>query len=167
MNSLGRYEEALQAAVGATDGTPELFVAAWALCELVEAATRTGHAEQARSALERLGERTEATEAAVGARHPRPVARAAERGEAAERSYLEAIDRLGQTRLRPDLARAQLLYGEWLRREDRRVDARQQLRAAHELFVTIGMEAFAERARRELLATGETVRSGPPRRATS
>jgi DNA-binding CsgD family transcriptional regulator len=77
---------------------------------------------------------------------------------AAERSYREAIDRLGRTRLRPHLARAHLVYGEWLRREHRRVDARAQLRAAHELFQAIGMEAFAERARAELLATGERVR---------
>ena len=79
-------------------------------------------------------------------------------GEDAERLYREAIERLGRTRLRPELARAHLLYGEWLRRENRRVDARAQLRAAHELFVSIGMEAFAERARGELLATGEKVR---------
>ena len=158
MNSLGRYEEALQAAVRATGGTPELFVAAWALGELVEAAARTGHAEQARSALERLGERTEATEAqwALGL-HAQSRALLSE-GEAAERSYLEAIDRLGQTRLRPNLARARLLYGEWLRRENRRADSRPQLRAAHDLFVTIGMEAFAERARRELIASGQRMR---------
>ena len=79
-------------------------------------------------------------------------------GEAAERCYRDAIDRLGRTRLRPDFARAHLLYGEWLRRERRRGDAREQLRTAHELFVAIGMEAFAERARVELVATGETVR---------
>jgi DNA-binding CsgD family transcriptional regulator len=72
--------------------------------------------------------------------------------------YREAIARLGLTRLRPELARTHLLYGEWLRRENRRVDAREQLREAHDLFTTIGMEAFAERARRELLATGEKVR---------
>jgi DNA-binding NarL/FixJ family response regulator len=79
-------------------------------------------------------------------------------GEAAERLYREATDRLGRTRLRPDLARSNLLYGEWLRREGRRVDAREHLRTAHEMLATIGMEAFAERARRELLATGERVR---------
>ncbi|MET0770045.1 MAG: helix-turn-helix transcriptional regulator, partial [Solirubrobacteraceae bacterium] len=73
-------------------------------------------------------------------------------------SYLEAIDRLGRTRLRPHLARARLVYGEWLRRERRRADARAELRAAHDLFVTIGMEAFAERARRELIATGQRLR---------
>ena len=79
-------------------------------------------------------------------------------GEEAERLYREAIERLGRTRLRPDLARAHLLYGEWLRREGRRVDAREQLRRAHEMLAAIGMEAFAERARRELIATGEKVR---------
>ncbi len=79
-------------------------------------------------------------------------------GETAERLYREGIERLGRTRLRPELARAHLLYGEWLRRENRRVDAREQLRAAHEQLSSIGMEAFAERARHELLATGEKVR---------
>ncbi len=80
-------------------------------------------------------------------------------GDVAERAYREAIDHLARTRLQPDLARAHLLYGEWLRRHNRRVDARAQLREAHELFLTIGMEAFAERARRELQATGEKVRA--------
>jgi ATP/maltotriose-dependent transcriptional regulator MalT len=79
-------------------------------------------------------------------------------GEAAERRYREAIDRLGRTQLRPDLARAHLLYGEWLRRQNRRVDARQQLRTAYDMLTAIGMAAFAERARRELVATGEKVR---------
>jgi DNA-binding CsgD family transcriptional regulator len=79
-------------------------------------------------------------------------------GEGAERLHREAIERLARTRGRPELARAHLLYGEWLRRENRRVDAREQLRTAHEMLVTIGMEAFAERARRELQATGEKVR---------
>ncbi len=158
MNGLGRYEEALAAAVEATAGTPELFVATWALSELIEAATRTGQAEHAKDALARLGEQTEASDAdwALGI-HAHSRALLSE-GETAERLYLEAIDRLGRTRLRPHLARAHLLYGEWLRRESRRVDARAQLRAAHELFVAIGMEAFAERARRELLATGQRVR---------
>jgi DNA-binding CsgD family transcriptional regulator len=79
-------------------------------------------------------------------------------GERAERLHREAIERLARTRRRPELARAHLLYGEWLRRENRRVDARVQLRAAHDQFASIGMEAFAERARGELLATGEKVR---------
>jgi ATP/maltotriose-dependent transcriptional regulator MalT len=76
----------------------------------------------------------------------------------AERLYQEAIDRLGRTRLRPDLARAHLLYGEWLRRQNRRLDARQHLRTAYDMLAAIGMAAFAERARRELIATGEKVR---------
>jgi DNA-binding CsgD family transcriptional regulator len=79
-------------------------------------------------------------------------------GEAAERLYREAIDRLGRTRLRPELARSRLLYGEWLRRANRRVDAREQLRAAHDAFVAMGAEGFAGRARHELLATGAKVR---------
>ena len=79
-------------------------------------------------------------------------------GDTAERLYREATERLGRTRIRVALGRAQLVYGEWLRRENRRVDAREQLRAAHEMLTDDGMEAFAERARRELLATGETVR---------
>src|SRR4051794_2698843 len=79
-------------------------------------------------------------------------------GESAERMHREAIERLGRTRRRPELARAHLLYGEWLRRENRRVDARVELRAAHDQFASIGTEGFGERARRELLATGEKVR---------
>jgi DNA-binding CsgD family transcriptional regulator len=158
LNGLGRYEEALAAAVEASEHTPELFIASWALSELIEAATRTENTELAKGALTRLGEHTEACDAdwALGI-HARSRALLSE-GEAVEPLYHEAIERLGRTRLRPELARAHLLYGEWLRRQNRRVDARAQLRAAHDLFVTIGMEAFAERARGELLATGERVR---------
>ena len=120
MNGLGRYEEALAAAVEASEHTPELFIASWALSELIEAATRTENAELARRALARLAEHTEAcdTDWALGI-HARSRALLSE-GEAAERLYREAIDRLGRTRLRPDLARAHLLYGEWLRRDGRR-----------------------------------------------
>jgi DNA-binding CsgD family transcriptional regulator/tetratricopeptide (TPR) repeat protein len=158
MNGLGRYEEALAAAVEASEHTPELHIASWALSELIEAATRTENAELATGALTRLGEHTEGcgTDWALGI-HARSRALLSA-SEAAEPLYLDAIERLGRTRLRPELGRAHLLYGEWLRREHRRVDARAQLRAAHNLFVTIGMEAFAERARGELLATGERVR---------
>ena len=158
MNGLGRYEEALAAAVEASEHTPELFIASWALSELIEAATRTDRMELATGALERLGEHVAAADAdwALGI-HARSRALVSER-DAAEPLHRNAIERLGRTRLRPELGRAHLLYGEWLRRENRRVDARAQLRAAHGLFVTIGMEAFAERARGELLATGERVR---------
>jgi DNA-binding CsgD family transcriptional regulator len=157
MNGLGRYEEALAAAARASEDTPELYIAAWALSELIEAATRTGNAEAAARALTRLGEQTEASDADWGLGiHARSSALLSE-GEAAERSYREAIDRLGRTRLRPDLARAHLLYGEWLRREGRRIDAREQLRTAYEMLSAIGMEAFAARARGELMATGVSV----------
>jgi DNA-binding CsgD family transcriptional regulator len=158
MNGLGRYEAALAAALEASEQTPDLHIASWALSELIEAATRTENGELAEDTLIRLAQHTDAcdTDWALGI-HARSRALLSE-DEAAERSYREAIDCLARTRLRPELARAHLLYGEWLRREGRRLDARAQLRAAHELFVAIGMEAFAERARGELLATGERVR---------
>jgi DNA-binding CsgD family transcriptional regulator len=158
MNGLGRYEEALAAAVEASENTPQIFVATWALSELVEAAARTENGQSAHDALTRLAEQTDPgdTDWGLGI-YARSRALLSE-GEAAERLHSEAIDRLGRTRLRPELARAHLLYGEWLRREHRRIDARAQLRAAHEQFTSIGMEAFAERARNELLATGEKVR---------
>ena len=165
MNGLGRYQEALAAAQPASRDTPELSVAAWALSELIEAASRTPDVALAQQALSRLREQADG-DWGLGL-HARASALLS-KGEAAERAYREAIERLGRTRLRPDLGRAHLLYGEWLRREHRRVDARAQLRAAHELFVTIGMEAFAERARVELVATGERVRkrtAGDTRRA--
>ena len=159
MNGLGRYEEALAAAAKASDESPGLFtVAMWGLSELIEAAVRTGDLDRARAALARLDEHTDATPTdwALGLRS-RSVALVSD-GDTAEDSYREAVDRLGRTRLRPELARAHLLFGEWLRREDHRRKAREHLRTSYELFVTIGMEAFAERARRELRATGETVR---------
>ena len=158
MNGLGRYEEALAAAVEASEQTPELFIASWALSELIEAATRAGRAELARGALVRLREHVEACETdwALGV-HARSSALLSE-GDAAESLYREAIDRLHRTSLRPELARAHLLYGEWLRRQGRRTDAREQLRTAHDMLADIGMDAFAGRARSELLATGEKVR---------
>jgi DNA-binding CsgD family transcriptional regulator len=130
----------------------------WTAVELIEAATRSGVPEQAAHALERLSESTRASGSdwALGTE---ACARALlSDGEAAERLYREAIDRLGRTRIRVALARAHLLYGEWLRRARRRVDARDQLRIAHGMFVAMGAEGFGERARRELAATGETVR---------
>ncbi len=158
MNGLGRYEEALAAAVEASDDTPELYIANWALSELIEAAARTGNAELAERGVARLAAQTEAGDSdwLLGI-YARSRALLSE-GEAAERLHREAVDRLGRARLRPELARSHLLYGEWLRRESRRVEARTELREAHELFVAIGMEGFAARARGELQATGERVR---------
>jgi DNA-binding CsgD family transcriptional regulator/tetratricopeptide (TPR) repeat protein len=157
-NGLGRYDDALAAARQASEETPELFLSGWALPELIEASTRSGNPEPGVAALERLAEVAAAAggDWALGIEaRSRALLRT---GEIAESLYLEAIDRLAGTRLRPELARAYLLYGEWLRRDGRRVDARGQLRRAHDLFAMIGMEAFAERARRELQATGEIVR---------
>ncbi|HEX5924163.1 MAG TPA: AAA family ATPase [Baekduia sp.] len=158
LNGLGRYHDALAAAQDASDDTPELFVSAWALSELIEAAVRSEDTARARSALERLAEATGAAETDWGLGIAARSRALLSEGETAERSYQEAIERLGRTRLRPELARAHLLYGEWLRREKRRVDARAQLRAADDQFASIGMDAFAERARNELVATGERVR---------
>ena len=157
-NGLARYDEAARAALQATSNAFEPWVSAFALPELVEAAVRVGDAQVAREALERLTATTlpSGTDFALGIEaRCRALLRS---GADADILYREAIERLSRTRLRPELARAHLVYGEWLRREDRRVDAREQLRAAHETLVEIGMDAFAERARNELSATGETVR---------
>jgi ATP/maltotriose-dependent transcriptional regulator MalT len=157
-NGLGSYDRALAAAERAAEEMPQLFISAWARPELIEAAVRSGKPERATAALELLVEvtSTAGTDWAMGI-SARSRALMSE-GSAAEALYQEALDHLGRTRLRPELGRAQLLYGEWLRRKERRVDARAQLRAAYEQFTAIGMQAFAERARRELLATGERVR---------
>ena len=157
-NSLGRYEEALAEAQQAAEQAPELFISMWALAELIEAASRTGQTRLAADALGRLAEATSVGQTDWGQGiYARSRALLSD-GQDAEGFYREAVDRLSRTRLRPDLARAHLLYGEWLRREGRRADARAQLRTAYDMCAAIGMEAFAERARRELLATGETVR---------
>jgi DNA-binding CsgD family transcriptional regulator len=157
-NGLARYQEAAWSARRATSNTFEYWVSVWALPELVEAAMHAGDMELARDALARLAETTQpaGTDFALGI-ETRSRALLSD-GTAANDLYREAIERFSRTRLRPELARAYLLYGEWLRREGRRVDAREQLRTAHHLFDAIGMEAFAERARRELLATGEKAR---------
>ena len=156
-NGLARYEEAAAAARQASS-TFEPWIAMWALPELVEAAARGGDAALARDALERLVETTQpaGTDFALGieARSRALLSDSA----VADDLYRQAIDRLSRTRLRPELARAHLLFGEWLRREGRRVDAREQLRAALDQFTSIGMEAFAGRARRELVAMGGKVR---------
>jgi DNA-binding CsgD family transcriptional regulator len=156
-NGLGRYADAFAAAGRARDDC-HLYVSMWALPELIEAAVRTRNTEVSAGALERLAESTSVsgTDWALGI-EVRSRALLSE-GEAADRLYREAIERLGRTRMRAELARAHLLYGEWLRRENRRIDAREQLRASYQMLTVMGMEGFAERARRELLATGETVR---------
>jgi DNA-binding CsgD family transcriptional regulator len=165
-NGLGRYADALAAAQQASQDSPPLYVAMWALPELIEAAVRTGNPDIAHEALARLAEATQAggTDFGLGV-EARSRALVSE-GETAESRYREAIDRLGRTQARPELARAHLLYGEWLRGEDRRRDARAELRTAYDLFTTMGMEAFAERARRELLATGDSVRKRTVRTAS-
>ncbi|MET8824640.1 AAA family ATPase [Streptomyces sp. NPDC004610] len=157
-NGLGHYDDALSAATRAADGTPERFTALWALPELIEAAVRAGAPERATAPMARLAASTRAggTDAGLGI-EARCRALLSE-GEQAERRYQEAVDRLARSPLRPELGRAHLLYGEWLRRTGRRTDARAQLRAAHDTLTALGMTAFAERARRELAATGETVR---------
>jgi DNA-binding CsgD family transcriptional regulator len=157
-NGFGRYDDALASARPASEDTSTLYISMWALPELIEAAAGTGDTGIAGSALTRLAEFTTAagTDFALGIEARCRALLSA--GEAAETLYLEAIERLGRTRLRPELARAHLLYGEWLHRENRRTDARQQLRTAHDMLAAMGAEAFAERARNELLAAGEVVR---------
>jgi len=165
-NGLGRYDRGLASAQRAAEETPQLHVTPWALTELIEAAVRTARADLAAGALERVMAATAPSSTDWGRGMEARCRALLSEGESAERLYREAIERLARTRRRPELARAHLLYGEWLRRENRRVDARVQLRAAHNQFASIGMEAFAERARGGLLATGKKCASGPSRRAT-
>jgi DNA-binding CsgD family transcriptional regulator len=156
-NGLGRHDAARDAAWQAFErdhvGYGPLVVP-----ELAEAASRTGDDASLRAALEWLSERTRVTPAEWALGIEARVLALLSEGDAAESLYRESIARLGRTRVRAQLARGHLLFGEWLRRENRRVDAREQLRIAHEMLAQMGIEAFAERARRELLATGATVR---------
>jgi len=160
-NSLGRYEDALAVTTKAASdeyhremGLPTRGL----LAELIEAAARTGKAECGAEALQRLTDIGSAggTDWTLGLQ-ARSRALLGD-GAAAETAYREAIDRLGRTRVQGELARAQLVYGEWLRREHRRLDAREPLRTAYDMFAAMGAEAFAQRAARELQATGETAR---------
>jgi DNA-binding CsgD family transcriptional regulator len=157
-NGLGRYKEALAAAEKACTDPFLLHRTVWALPELIEACSRVGELDKARNALERLAETTQPAGTDVGLGIEARSRALLSEDDIAEAFYCEAIDRLSRTHLAPDLARAHLLYGEWLRRQSRRADARVELRTSYESFTRIGMKAFAERARRELLATGETVR---------
>jgi DNA-binding CsgD family transcriptional regulator len=161
-NGLGRYDEAFAAAAEATRIPGEIWFSTYATVELIEAACRSGRPERGAEALASLCASTSAsgTPWALGV-EARSRALLAQ-DDAAEPLYREAIERLEPTPLRLDLARAHLVYGEWLRREARRIDARNELRAAYELFTDFGMEAFAERSRIELEATGEHVRRRTP-----
>jgi DNA-binding NarL/FixJ family response regulator len=158
-NGLGRYADARAAAEQATADYPELFLWGWAMPEMVEACAKSGDRRAGNRALALLVDATNSVggDWALGIQ-ARCAAQLSESGSA-EGLYQEATARLERTRLRPEQARAELLYGEWLRGEDRRLDARSHLRRAHDLFTAIGMEAFGERARRELLATGDVVRN--------
>jgi len=156
-NGLGRYEEAL-AAVRQASAHRLVHVSIWAQPELIEAAVRTGNTGLASEALGQLSAWTRAGGTDWGLGLEARCRALLRNGEAADHLYREAIDRLGRTGMRPDLARAHLLYGEWLRRERRRTDAREQLRAACQMLDAIGMDGFAERARRELRAAGGTAR---------
>jgi DNA-binding CsgD family transcriptional regulator/tetratricopeptide (TPR) repeat protein len=169
-NGLGHYEQALQAAEKASSWPPHTLpstcvtwtaYAHMALRELVEAAARTGRPALASEALEQLSETAQAsgTDWALGIEAGSRALLCS--GDTAETLYQEAIDRLNRSPLRPEAARAHLVYGEWLRRENRRVDARRHLRAAHEALGAMGMDAFAGRASHELAATGETIRKRP------
>jgi DNA-binding CsgD family transcriptional regulator len=156
-NGHGHYGEALAAARQACEHE-DVMAYGWALVELIEAGVRVGRPDEAAAALDRLSERTQAsgTDWALGIEAGSRALLS--EGQDAEPLYREAVERLARTRGVVHLARARLLYGEWLRRENRRVDAREQLRAAHDMFSGIGAEGFAERARHELAATGETAR---------
>lgn len=159
-NGLGRYRIALEALRRACE-YEDLGLYGWNLVELVEAGVRAGEPSIATDALAQLEERTLAagTDWALGVRARSRALLGA--GRAAEDCYVEAIERLGRTRILVQAARAHLLYGEWLRRQNRRTDARVQLRTAHEMFSRFGAQAFADRSRRELQATGEKTRKHP------
>jgi DNA-binding CsgD family transcriptional regulator len=158
-NSLGAYDKALAAAQEAITCPTNSAAAAWGTVELIEAAARVGEPEAAGEAAHGFAEIADAAGTdwarGVNARSQALLSTSV----MAEQLYREGLDHLGRGRMRLDLARVHLLYGEWLRRENRRLDARAQLRSAHDQFKSMGFEAFAERARRELLATGEPVRT--------
>jgi DNA-binding CsgD family transcriptional regulator len=159
-NGLGRYDAARDAARDIFERDDVAF-GPLIVGELAEAAARTGDAATVRATLDWLSERTRAspTEWALGIEAR--IRALLSDGHAADSCYRESVQRLGRTRIRAELARSHLLYGEWLRRRGRRVDAREQLRTAYDMLDAMGMEAFAGRARRELVATGETARRRP------
>ena len=161
-NGLSRYEDAMSWAELASGRPGELSFANWGLVELIEAAVRSGQPSRAAGALERLTETTQPSGTAWGRGVEARCRALLSQGDTAERLYQEAIRQLGSAPARAELARAHLLYGEWLRRERRRGEAREQLRIAQGMLERMGMNAFAERAGRELLATSE---HGRPRSA--
>jgi DNA-binding CsgD family transcriptional regulator len=156
-NGLGRHDLARDAARRAFEGD-HVGAGPFVIPELAEAASRTGDVALVKAALEWLSERTRVTPTQWALGIEARVRALLDDGATAEGYYVESIERFGRTRLRAELGRAHLLYGEWLRREHRQRDARVQLRIAHEMLDTMGIGAFAERARRELAATGETAR---------
>jgi DNA-binding CsgD family transcriptional regulator len=156
-NGLGRHQAALEASRRAFESEPVGY-GPLIVSELAEAASRTDELELVSTALDWLAGRTKVVPAQWAMGMEARVRALLSEGEAAESLYRESIEHLGRTRVRAELARSRLLYGEWLRRENRRLDARDQLRTAHEMLRNMGIEAFAERARRELLATGGKVR---------
>jgi DNA-binding CsgD family transcriptional regulator len=156
-NGLGEYELAFEAAQDAA-AADDIATSSWALAELVEAAARSGRQQIARESLDRLRERTSASGTTWAKGTEARASALLEDSKSAESLHREGIDRLAQSRMVAHLSRARLSYGEWLRRENRRVDAREQLRQAYDAFATMGASGFADRARRELLATGEKVR---------
>jgi DNA-binding CsgD family transcriptional regulator len=156
-NGLGRYDAARGAAREVFE-RDHLGFGPLVVPELAEAAARTGDVASVKVALDWLSERTRATSTEWVLGIEARVRALCSDGEAADGFYQESVERLGRTRVRAQLARSHLLYGEWLRRQGRRMDAREQLRTAHRMLEEMGMQAFAERARRELRATGETVR---------
>ena len=157
-NSLGRYDEALVAARHACEDPQEMVAHNWGLTELVESATRTGHTELASEAAERLATKARAGGTDWGLGMAARARALLSEGDEAERRFREAMQHLSQARVRAELARVHLLYGEWLRRSNRRADARSELSIAHEMFDSMGMEGFADRAHRELAIAGATVR---------
>jgi RNA polymerase sigma factor (sigma-70 family) len=157
-NGLGRYDQASAAARKVAEHPQSLALSSWGIVELIEAAVRAGTPELAADAHRRLVEMTRVSGTDWGLGIAARSRALFVEGRRSEDLYVEAIDRLGRSRMAVDLARAHLLYGEWLRRQRRRLDARKELRVAHELFSDFGTEAFAERARVELQATGERAR---------
>ncbi|MFI6058322.1 ATP-binding protein [Streptomyces sp. NPDC051286] len=157
-NSLGQYDEAFKAALSACADPTEMVAHNWGMPELIESAVRTGNTDLAELTLDRLTAKAQAcrTDWALGIESRSRALLS--NGEAAEREFAGALKHLGQAHVHGELARAHLLYGEWLRRENRRVDARRELTIAYDMFADMGMERFADRTRRELQMTGATAR---------